>query len=52
MRVKVQSSWRTRVLILIAVIVAGVMTWLELRDRGQPPPRQPAAVDVEIVTTP
>ncbi|MEC7518920.1 MAG: hypothetical protein VYE22_03590 [Myxococcota bacterium] len=63
MRYRVRSSWRTRVLLLIAVIVAGVIAWLRVGDQldaSPPPPSsveapsedEPYAVDVELVPSP
>ncbi len=54
-RVRVRSSWRTRALILLCVVAAGVIAYLraESRESERPPVPAPAAepgvVDVEIV---
>lgn len=54
-RVRVQSTWRTRVLILIAIVAAGIIAWLEvdrreeLRDRTRREERTRAyEVEVEL----
>ncbi|HBQ20078.1 MAG TPA: hypothetical protein DEF51_56115 [Myxococcales bacterium] len=60
MRYRVQGSWRTRVLLMIAMIVAGVIAWFRVEDQlaeraarpvePESPPRDiPYAVEVDIV---
>ncbi|MCZ7679116.1 MAG: hypothetical protein M5U28_10335 [Sandaracinaceae bacterium] len=49
MRVRVRSSWRTRALLLVAILAAGLIAWLETERRARErPPRERASYEVEV----
>ncbi|MCA9610923.1 MAG: hypothetical protein KC619_35255 [Myxococcales bacterium] len=55
MRVRVKSSWRTRLLLLLAFVAAGLIAYMRVQGRVPEPREAPApappegVVDVEIV---
>lgn len=56
MRARVQSSWRTSLLLFLAFVAAGVIAWHRVQRREADPPESPppapaerGVVEVEIV---